>query len=158
MGYDKSLNGMNFAHRKYDGWKQVERSITFDGGTTNATGDFNGTGEPHNIFTVTGTVTMRLIAVCTTSLVIDATATLQVGTAITSAGIIALEAGDAIDVNEIWHDTTSDASVELGTVAPEFIVNQDVIGTTATANITAGVIKYLCLWKPISSDGEVVAA
>ena len=143
---------------RYDGWRQVEKSITFLGGTTNAIGDFNGTGEPHTIFTVTGTVIMRLIAVCTTTLTIDATATLKVGTAITPDGLINLEAGDAIDVNEIWHDTNSDASVELGTVAPEFIVNQDVIGTTATANIKTGVIKYMCLWKPISTDGNVVAA
>ena len=74
---------------RYNGWRQVEKSITFLGGTTNSIGDFNGTGEPHTIFTVTGTVIMRLIAVCTTTLTIDATETIQVGTAITPAGLIA---------------------------------------------------------------------
>jgi len=148
----------DYEDARYNKWRQVEKDITFAGATTNAIGDFDGTGDPFDIFTVTGTVIVKLIAVCTTTLTIDATATFKVGTAITPAGLIALEAGDAIDVNEIWHDTDCDASVEAATVAPEFIVNQDIIGTTETANIKTGVIKFICLWKPVSKDGNVIAA
>lgn len=155
---DISKDDLSFEELKWNTWRQAEKSITFAGATGNAIGDFDGTGDPFDIFTVTGTVMVKLIAVCTTTLTIDATATLSVGTTITKAGLIALEAGDAIDVNEIWHDTTCDASVEAATVAPEFIVNQDIIGTTETANIKTGVIKFICLWKPISSDGNLVAA
>ena len=153
-----NLNDLKHSNLQYDGWRQAQKDITFAGATENAIGDYDGTGDPFDIFTVTGTVTARLIAVCTTSLTIDSSATLSVGSAITPAGLIALEAGDAIDVNEIWHDTDCDASVELGTVAPEFIVNQDIIGTTATANIKTGVIRFICLWKPMSRDGNVVTA
>ena len=155
---EKPKTDLEYENINIDGWRRVEKSITFAGATTNAIGDFDGTGEPHDIFTVTGTVLAKLIAVCTTTLTIDATATLSVGTAITKAGLIALEAGDAIDVNEIWHDTTCDSSVEAATVAPEYIVNQDIVGITETANIKTGVIKYICLWKPLSQNGLVEAA
>jgi hypothetical protein len=153
-----NLNDLDFANRKYDGWKQVEATVTYDGGTTNAIGDFNGTGEPHTIFTVTGTCHVKMFAVCETTLTIDAAATAEVGTTATTAGLIAQTAGDAIDVNEIWHDATPDASVELTSVIQENIVSDDIISTTATANILTGVIRYICLWKPFSFDGNVVAA
>ena len=153
-----NLNDLKRDNLRYDGWRQAEKSITFIGGTTDAIGDFNGTGDPFDIFTVTGIVRAKVFAVCTTTLTIDATATLEVGTAIGTASIIAQVAGDAIDVNEIWHDAAPDASVEASTVVAENIVTQDIIGTTATANILTGVIKFICLWKPVSNDGNVVAA
>lgn len=153
-----NINDLRLSDLQYDGWRQTEKVITFDGGTTNAIGDFNGTGEPHSLFEVTGTVIAKIIAVCSTTLTIVATATLEVGTTKNTAGIIAQTAGDAIDIDEIWHDVSPDASVEAATVNAEMVVNQNIIGTTATANITAGVIKYVCLWKPVSRDGEVSAA
>lgn len=154
----ENLNDLKYSDLRYNGWRQIEKSITFAGATGNAIGDYNGTGEPHDIFTVTGTVQARIIAICTTTLTIDSSATLEVGTAKSTAGIIAQTAGDAIDVNEIWHDNAPDSSVESSAVAGELIINEDIIGTTATANINTGVIKYICLWKPISADGNVVAA
>ena len=154
----KNLTDLKYEDAQYDALRQCEKSITFDGGTTNAIGDFDGTGDPFDIFTVTGTVRGRVYAVCTTTLTIVATATLEVGTAKNTAGVIAQTAGDAIDVDEIWHDASPDASVEALTTVAEKIINQDVIGTTATANITAGVIKFICVWTPVSSDGNVVAA
>ena len=142
-------------------WPQYgiqEKTITFAGGTPNAIGDFDGTGNPVTLFTVTGTVELSIIAICTTTLTIDATATAEVGTAITTAGLIALTAGDAIDVNEIWHDASPDASVEATSVITRKVVSDDVILTVATANILTGVIGFIVKWAPISSDGDVVAA
>ena len=158
LKYENELEKSNYAKLKFAGWGQAEKTITYVGGTPNAIGDFDGTGDPFDIFTVTGTVAMKLFAICTTTLTIAATATAEVGTAITTAGLIAQTAGDAIDVNEIWHDATPDASIEEVAVVAERIVSDDVIGTTATANINTGVIKYICLWKPITVDGNVVAA
>ena len=142
-------------------WPQYdiqEKSITFVGGTTNAIGDYNGTGNPVTLFTVTGVVEISIIAFCTTTLTIDATATAEVGTALSVAGLIADTAGDAIDVNEIWHDASPDASVELTSVIVRNIVSQDIILTVTTANILTGVIKFMVKWAPISSDGNVIAA
>ena len=135
----------------------AEKVMTFAGGTTNDPGDFDGTGNPATLFTVTGTVLMKLFGVVETDLA-GATATLIVGTAINTSGLIASTTATNLAINEIWHDATPDASVELSSVATEKIVNQDVIQTVGTANITSGVIRYICIWKPISLDGSVVAS
>jgi hypothetical protein len=129
----------------------------FVGGTANGRGDYDGTGNPLTLFTVTGTVMMKLFGICTVSLVGDS-ATLEVGTALSTAGLIAQTTATAIDANEIWHDATPDASIELSSVATEKIVSQNVIETVATANITAGNIYYICSWYPLTPDGNVVSA
>lgn len=136
----------------------VSTSMTFDGATTNDPGDFNGTGNPATLFTVTGAVRLKLLAVCTTTLTIDAGATLEIGTAASTAGLIAQTAADAIDQNEIWHDATPDASIELTSVLADNIVTDDVIQTVATANINTGAITYYAMWYPLSPDGNVTAA
>lgn len=140
-----------------DGGFVSKKTITFAGGTTNAIGDHDGTGDPFDIFTVTGLVKARVFGFCTTNLA-GGSSTLEVGTAKGTAAIIAQTTGTDIDANEIWHDASPDASVEAITVAPEEIVGQDIIGTVGTANITAGVIEFYCIWYPLSPDGYVVAA
>lgn len=133
------------------------KTVTFDGGTLNGIGDINGTQNPLTLFTVTGTVFMKLFATCGTGLA-GATATLSVGTALSAVGLIASITATALAANEIWHDATPDASVELSTVATEKIVRQNVIATAAVADITGGVVTFHCIWKPLSADGNVVAA
>ena len=140
-----------------EGWNVVEKTLTFDGGTTNAIGDYDGTGDPATIFTVTGQVTMKLLAVCTT-LLAGATATVEVGTTKSTAGLIALTTATDIDADEIWHDASPDAGVEAESVLVEKVVHDNVILNTKTANVTSGVIKFIALWKPLSHDGNVVAA
>lgn len=133
----------------------AHKQITFAGGTTNAIGDHDGTGDPFTIFTVTGLVVARIFGFCKTDLA-GASATLEVGTAKGTAAIIAQSTATDIDANEIWHDATPDASVEALTVAPQEIIGQNVIGTVATANITGGVIDFYALWYPLSPDGNLV--
>jgi len=155
----EDLNDLTYSNRKYDAWRSITKDITFDGGTTNAIGDHDGTGDPFSIFTVTGNVRVKIIGICTTSLV-GASSTLEIGIAGGTAKIIAQTTGTDIAVGEIWHDASPDAGVEAATVLSEKIIanGADIIGTVATANITAGVIKFICLWKPIDADGNVVAA
>lgn len=138
----------------------AKKTLTFAGATTNGVGDFDGTGNPATLFTVTGVVSVKLMAVCTTLLTIDATATLEVGIAGNTAVLIALTAGDAIDANEIWHDTTPDSAYELASVVSERLLSngQDIIATVATANINTGVIDFYCEWKPFSAGASVIAA
>jgi len=135
----------------------AEKVMTFAGATVNDPGDFDGTGNPATLFTVKGSVLLRLLAICTTTLT-GASATVEIGTALSTAGLIAQTTGTDIDVNEIWHDNAPDKSIELSSVLAENIVSDDVIQTVATANVTAGVIKYVALWYPLSSDGEVTAS
>lgn len=152
---NKKDNEIN--HYQYETYKYAEKSMTFAGGTTNDPGDFDGTGNPATLFTVTGTVAMKIYAVCDTTLV-GATATLEVGTAINTAGGIAQITASDLVVNEIWHDATPTTSIEAESNFVELVANQDIIQTVGTANITAGAITYFCHWRPISRDGNVVAA
>lgn len=122
-----------------------------------ATALTGGKSPTATLFTVTGVVGVKLFARCTESLA-GATATVAAGTALTTAGLIAQTTGTDIDINEIWHDATPDASVELTTVLTEKIVAQDIIQTIGTAAVTDGTLVYYCTWRPISSDGAVVAA
>jgi hypothetical protein len=135
----------------------AEKTMTFAGGTVNDPGDFDGTGNPATLFTVSGTVYMKLFAVVQTDLA-GAGATLIVGTAKNTSGLLALTTATDLDQYEIWHDATPDASIEAATVATEKIVNQNVIQTAATANITSGVLRYICMWRPITANASVAPA
>lgn len=131
----------------------------FDGGTTNARGDLGGTKDPLTLYTVTGEVKVKILAFCTV-LLAGSTATLEVGTAVGTAGLIPLTTATDIDAEELWHDTTPDSSNELETVAPwNILVNgADIIETPKTANITSGNVVYLLAWLALSADGLVTAS
>lgn len=134
----------------------VDKTVTFSN-ATNGNGDYDGTGNPQTLFTVTGTVLLRVLARCTTNLT-STSGTLEVGTALSTAGLIAQTTASAIDANEIWHDATPDSSIEATTVLTQKIVSQNVIQTVATADVSAGVIVYTALWYPLSAGASVVAA
>lgn len=143
--------------RNSETYNVAEKVMTFAGGTTNDPGDFDGTGNPATLFTVTGTVFAKFFAVVEADLA-GATATLIVGTAKNTNGLLAQTTATDLDLDEIWHDATPDASIEATTVAAEKIVNQDIKQTIATANITAGTIRYICLWRPASTNASVAPA
>lgn len=133
----------------------------FAGGTTNARGDDGGTGDPFTLFTVTGTVEVKVIGVCTVDLASAGGGTVSVGTAINNAGIIASTNATAIDAGEIWHDATPDSSVEASSGVTSWlpkIVTQDIKEYIGTADVTAGQVYYICQWRPISAGGTVVSA
>jgi len=154
-----TMNDLSHSDLQWDGWRQVEKTITFAGGTTNAIGDHDGTNDPFDIFTLTGDVKVKLMAVCTTSLTGDS-ATLEVGVTGSTASLIALTTATDITAGDVWHDNAPDAPIELSSVVKEYIIanGNDIIGTVKTANITAGVIRFVVMWKPIDRTGLVVAA
>lgn len=136
----------------------VSKTITFDGNTTDAIGDHDGTGDPFTIFTVTGDVAVFVIGVCKTTLV--GAATLEVGVTDATAAILAQIANATTLVeNEVWAADNSPSLAESCATRYHFIGGGlDIIGTVGTANITAGEIDFYCFWRPLSSDGNVVAA
>lgn len=130
----------------------------FAGGTTNARGDNDGTSDPLTIFTVTGTVVVRVFGVCTVNIA-GAASTLELGIAGSTAGLIAQTTGTDIDAGELWHDATPDSGIELATVAPQRIIvnGADIIETVGTADVTSGQIYYVCCYLPITPDGTVTS-
>lgn len=132
------------------------KTMTFAGGTTNDPGDYDGTGNPATLFTVTGgMVLVKLYARVTTALA-GASATLSVGTTVSAAGLIASTTATNLAVNEVWNDASPDSSTEADSTAK--VVSQSIIQTAGTANITSGVIEYVAVWKPLTEGATLVAA
>jgi hypothetical protein len=110
------------------------------------------------IFTVTGEVLIeRLVPFCTVDLVSAGGGTLALGVTGSTALFIAATTGTTIDVGEFWVDTVPDPNgIALPTAMKDIIVTDNVIGTVATADITAGAIRFTAYWRPLSADGLVV--
>lgn len=130
------------------------KTMTFAGGTANDPGDYDGTGNPATLFTVTGDVLVQVFAVCGVDLA-GANATVEVGITGNTASFIAQTTGTTIDAGHVWVDATP------GTVQPLSSVQiitggTDIIQTVATANLTAGKLTYYCIWTPLSEDANVV--
>lgn len=138
------------------GGLSAKKTMTFAGGTTNDPGDFDGTGNPATLFTVSGgMVALKLYARVVTAPV-GATATIQVGTTVSGASLIAQTTATNLAINEVWNDASPDTAAEADSTLK--VVSQNVIQTIGTANITAGVIEYVAIWKPITEGATVVAA
>ncbi len=147
----------------------ISRPPAFAGATTNDRGDSGGTGTPYTLFNVTGDVLVRIWGVCTLTLV-GATATVQVGVTGNTAALIVLETATEIVTNGIYASATQvTGAVALASVPGPFVVANglDIIETVATADITAGNLYYICLWRPVtvgqtaagvSIEGSIVAA
>ena len=127
------------------------KSITYLAASTGATG-------ATTLFTVTGCVAVRVFGVC--SVLLDetgATATLEVGIVGNTAALIAQTSATAIDANEVWIDTAP-ATIEALPALSIIGAGQDIIQTIAGNTVKEGTLAYYCVWAPISSDGNVVAA
>ena len=128
----------------------ASKAITYVAGTTGATG-------ATTLFTVTGCVAVRVFGVCGTT--IEGAGTLEVGISGATAVILA-QIADATDLvaDEIYVDATPTTKVEP--LPSRLIIGngQDIIQTIGSTALTAGQITYYCLWAPISTDGNVVAA
>lgn len=130
----------------------LSTSVTFLAASTGkqATGTFK-------IADITGTVAISIVGICSVNLAGD-TSTIEVGTALSTAGLIAQTTATDIDAGDIWHDATPDSSIELTSVIKQYIVTQDIAYKIGTADITGGVITFIIRWTPISPDGNVELA
>jgi len=149
--------GNNLMNNDFPKYKSLEKTVTFDGGTEDAIGDIDGDNNPLTLFSVTGLVEVSIFAVCSTNLA-GSSATVEIGTAGSTAGLIAQTTATDIDAGEIWHDNSPDNDIEATSVIGRNLVYDDIILTATTANVTAGVIKFVIRWSPITSDGNVVVA
>lgn len=115
---------------------------------------------PISVFTVTGDVVLRIVAVCKIAPTTSGSITVELGVTGATAVLIA-QIADATDLaqHEIWHDATPTTTLDALSVLKEVIVSngQDVILTT-TGTLTAGTIAFTCFWTALSSDGAVTPA
>src|SRR3990167_9105668 len=135
-GNSKVINS-NEAFRLESTWTFVE----------NLTGN---TGA-HTLFTVTGNVLVTVFGVCDTNL--STGSTIEVGVANNTASLIAQVAdSNSLDDGMIWVDATPATGAE--TLPSPRAINDgaDVILTIGSADLTAGVVDFYCLYRPLSSD------
>jgi hypothetical protein len=120
---------------------------------------FDNDANPISLFTVTGDVVVKIIAVCTTNVASGAAGNVEVGIAADPDAIIATTVATALDAREIWHDNSPDAEIEAYSTTREYIITDgnDII-LTPSAQIDSGVLVFYCDWTPLSTDGAVVAA
>jgi hypothetical protein len=120
---------------------------------------FNDTDADVDLFTVTGDVIVKIVAVCGTNLA--SVGTCDIGVDAGGVVIIADTASTDIDAGEIWHDDSPDAEVEALSVLREFIIansNDIVLDLEAAHQVDSGVLTFYCFYTPLSADGAVVAA
>lgn len=117
-----------------------------------------GAAGASTLFTVTGSVMVRVIGCCTEDLA--GAATLEIGISGNTAALIAqLADATTLDAGESYIDATP-STVESIDLSSGFILanGQDIIETIGSTNITDGTILFVCFWRPLSEDGLVVAA
>jgi hypothetical protein len=143
-------------HKEVDpfGSYRVSKTVEFDGGA--------GSGAVGTValFTVTGDVFVMLVGYCSEDLTeAGATATIEVGTANGTAGLIAQTNAVDIDTGEAWFDNSPAAIETLTSIAGAFIGGgDDIIATIGTQNVDDGTLTFHCFWTPMSDGATVVAA
>ena len=138
----------------------ASKSMTFAGGTLNDPGDFDGTGTPATLFTVTGTVYLKIVATCSADLV-GATATVAVGTVGNTGGLMASTVATTITTGEVWDGGTASTALAFNpslASTTSKVMTMNIVQTVGTANITAGTLLYHVFWMPISDGATVTAA
>ncbi len=132
----------------------------FAGATSGSRGDKDTASGVTTLYTVIGDVLVRIWGVCTTLLTEEsATAKLEVGVTGNTAYLIGQSNASAIDANEMWFDSTPAIGDTLANIPGPFIVSNglDIIETTSAKDINSGQMYYICLWRPLSPNGNVVA-
>ena len=132
-----------------------------------AIGNYNfatdtGAQAAYTIFTVTGDVMVQVFGLCQTLLNSGGAATIELGISGNTAALIAQTTATNLDQYETWQDNNPEANP--GDVATAFgswfvIANgADIILTIASADLTAGEVDFHAFWRPLSLDGNLVAA
>ena len=130
--------------------RPVRTTIAFDGSSGNgATGTVT-------VFTLTGRVwLLGLSAFCTENLTEGgATSTIKLGTASSTAGLIAVVNSVDIDNNEWWMDGTPAAGlVQMNTAQVDVLLSENVILTVATQSVSNGTIIFDAWYKTVTANG-----
>lgn len=129
----------------------VSKTIIYDGTSK------KGAAGANDIFTVTGTVAVKIFATCSGSLTTSGAATTEIGITGNTASLIAQTTSSTILIGKMWYDATP---VTVGSLA--FSTWNILTGSTnisekiTSANVTGGTLTYYCMFVPLSSDGNVV--
>ena len=127
---------------------KLESTWTFAAATTGAAGS-------HTLFTVTGNVLLSVFGVCTTNMV-GSGADFEVGVTGNTAGLIAQIADvEDLDAGDVYIDATPEVGVAAVPAMQILNGGLDVLLKITNADVSAGVVTFYCLWRPLSSDANI---
>jgi len=125
----------------------LESTWTFVNTTTGATGN-------HTLFTVTGNVLISVFGICDTNLA--GAGNFEVGVTGNTAGLIAQIANaEDLDDGDVYVSNTPGVGVQA--LPGMFVLNDgfDVLLKITGTAISAGVVDFYCLWRPLSDGSSV---
>ena len=127
--------------------QKVTKTITLGTGAVPVT---------ETLFTVTGEVEVYVVGYIDTAVTSGGALTLEVGIPGATAGLIAQTVVGNLLIDLLWIDATP--AVLISMPSEKIIANgADISHIIKTADATAGAITYTCWWRPLSSDGNIVA-
>lgn len=117
--------------------------------------------SPITLFTVTGTVLMRVFGVVTNALTSTGTnGTIALGVTASTGGFIAATTADGTNfpTGAVWVDTSPTVRAEALPATSGFFLNNggNVLATIATNSMTAGGLIIYCQWLPVTPGATVV--
>ena len=135
------------------------KTFTFTGSSAEGQA---GTAVP--IFTVTGEVLITYFAAFCTADLAESGGTAQISLGVVGNVTLFVTTGQPIDidVNKYW--TTNNPTAAGGVAVPAafkdilLIDGADIIADPTVADTNGGTIEFTIFWRPLSSDGLVVAA
>ena len=134
-------------------FRHAAKTVTFTGAA-----DLGAIGNVP-LFTVTGEVLVVIMSPFCTVLLTGATATLALGVTGSTALFIAATTGTDIDANEFWVDTAPDPNgIAIPAALKDIAITDNIVGTVAVAAVDTGAIRFDVWWRPLSVDGNLVAA
>ena len=119
--------------------------------------------SPVTLFNVTGVVEVKLVGMGNTITSTSNTGTLAVGFTGLTTLLLGTTTADTTNFpagNNVWIDTSATAVAEA-MVASNLVgvlCTSNIILTIATNSMLTGTLRFMCAWKPWSSDGSVVSA
>ena len=132
----------------FAGSNSTSKTITFTGAANlGAVGNVP-------IFTVTGTVIVRtIVGIVGTTLASTGAATIALGTTNQTARFIAATtATNMTSTNTIWASTTpTQGSIDAPGAMINVFVTENIVGTVATAAVSAGVLTVTCVYDALNT-------
>lgn len=121
---------------------------------------FSNTTGTQTLFTVTGTVEVELVALCTTNCESAGACNIELGVSGDTDAMIISTDVTTLEANEIWHDASPDSNIEAASdcIRNYVITNGDDVILTLSAQVDSGVIGFECNWRPIVSGSTLVVA
>lgn len=127
----------------------TSKTIAFDGTAGNgATGTIT-------LLTVTGSVFLNVFALCTEDLA-GASATIEIGTATSTACLCDQVVGTTIDNHMTYHE--GNLGVGANVASHSHSMDEDIILTIGTADLTNGTLEIYFNWTPLSEGSNAVIA